>query len=124
MTGLEPGPVQGFWPDRIAVILSGDKASSSLEIYAWMVHSTMTEFQLVRLRSRSKGKYLSPKADSHHRQRGLHQCLRRLDRVPALTRVSGSVTDDYPCWSVIEYLIGWIIVRYTYHRRSHFQEAS
>ena len=68
VTRLEAGPIQGFWLDRIAVVLGGDVASSGLEVYAWMVHSTMTEFQLVRLRSSSKGKYLSPEADSHNRQ--------------------------------------------------------
>src|SRR2546425_4507165 len=101
------------------MILSGDVASSGLEVYAWMVHGTMAEFQLVRLCSRSKGKYLSPEAYAHNRKVGLDQCFRRLDRVHALTRVSGSVADDYPCWFVIEYLIGWIIVWYTYHGRSH-----
>src|SRR5437867_5694316 len=74
VTRLKPCPIQGPRPDCVAVVLSGDEASSSLEIYAWMVHSAMTEFQLVRLCSRSKGENLSPKAYPHYREAGLHQC--------------------------------------------------
>jgi len=48
-----------------------------------MVHSTMTEFQLVRLRSAAR-QYLSPEADSIIGNEVLDQCFCRLDRVPAL----------------------------------------
>ena len=92
---FELGLIDRTGDDGVSVVLSGNVASSSLQIKAGMVDCSVSKFELVSVTAGCQREDLHSQTDSKHGNIGLEESGCCLDGSPALLRIPGTVTNHY-----------------------------
>src|SRR5262245_44895128 len=74
-----------------AMVLRGNEAALSANLNAWLVLSTVTKFQLERIRAGCEGQELMSQADSQHREVSFQTLADDVQRLGAHFGIARSV---------------------------------